>query len=280
YVILHFVWIASLEANQKDYPFGDIVNSPTANDRIIQDLIKRVEVLEARDRSHVQVLEQLERSHKKEIDELKQELTNQKDEIKILRKKSIGQDRMISRLMRHMKVPAGSSAPDSEDIGDKVQQISVESKVNRIRRGENEVAVAFTAGLTHTFSHAGAHQNIVFDHVETNTGNGYNPHHGVFTAPVSGLYLFYTSVLADHNRIIWCQIVINGKNKASAYARGTDGRHDQGSQAIIVQLQQGDDVAVQNLDADDSIYGDQYIYSTFSGFLLQQDFSQSGSIVG
>ena len=156
--------------------------------------------------------------------------------------------------------------------------VSALFSVNRIRRAENEVIVAFTVGLTSTVQHAGPHQNIVFDHVETNVGNGYNPHHGVFTAPVSGLYLFYSSILSEHDGEVRAQIVVNGVFKASIY--GSNDRFDQGSQAIVVSLQQGDDVAVQNRDNDHAIYGDAYIYSTFSGVLLQQSFSQSGSIVG
>ncbi|XP_045206763.2 complement C1q-like protein 4 [Mercenaria mercenaria] len=185
--------------------------------------------------------------------------------------------------MRRMKPRAGTLVTAPEVSKDGVQQTIFE--VNRIRRADNEVPVAFTpvaftAGLTHTIPHAGAHQNIVFDHVETNKGNGYNPHHGVFTAPVPGLYVFFTSILADNNREVWCQIVVNGVIKASVYARGTDTRHDQGSQVMIIQLQQGDTISVQNLAADYAIYGDGDIYSTFSGFLLQQDFSEAGTVVG
>ena len=152
--------------------------------------------------------------------------------------------------------------------------------MNRIRRSDNINAVAFTVGLSKTALHLGAHQNIIFDHVETNVGNGYNSHHGVFTAPVSGLYVFYTSVLADNNREIWCELVVNGAIKASVYARGTDGRHDQGSQALVIQLNQGDDVAVQNVAADDAVYGSTSFYTTFSGFLLQENLLEAGNIIG
>jgi hypothetical protein len=134
--------------------------------------------------------------------------------------------------------------------------------------------------LTAPFFHAGAHQNVVFDLVETNIGNGYSTHHGVFTAPVSGLYLIYSSILAAHGAEIWCQIVVNGVNKGSVYARGTDGRHDQGSQAILVQLKKGDDVAVQNHYNDHAVYSDVDIYSTFSGVLLQQSYFQGGTVFG
>jgi hypothetical protein len=87
-------------------------------------------------------------------------------------------------------------------------------------------------------------------------------------------------ILAAHGAEIWCQIVVNGVNIGSVYARGTDGRHDQGSQAILVQLQKGDDVAVQNHFNDHAVYSDGDIYSTFSGVLLQQSHFQDSSVIG
>lgn len=131
--------------------------------------------------------------------------------------------------------------------------------------------IAFTAGLSHSILHAPAYQNIIFDDVETNIGNGYNSRIGIFTAPVSGTYVFYTSILVYNNREIFCRIVVNGVNKANAYARGTDNRLDQGSQLIVVQLHQGDQVAVQNKMDDDAIFGNADIWTTFSGFLLHSD---------
>lgn len=139
------------------------------------------------------------------------------------------------------------------------------------RRQSNQATVAFSAGLTNRFLHAGKDQNIVFDSVQVNIGDGYNSHHGVFIAPVAGTYVFHSSILADNDREVWCRFSVNGVHGDAIYARGTDGRHDQGSQMIIAQLNQGEDVSVQNIAADDAIYGDGSIYSTFSGFLLQGD---------
>ncbi|XP_060572135.1 uncharacterized protein LOC132730271 [Ruditapes philippinarum] len=286
--IVGFAYITTCTANEL---FDNIGHENLATNSMIQELVQRMDHMESREKGHIKALAELEIKHQLEIDGLKQELAKHKGQIVVLQKKSSGQARLISKLLRHVQLRSMSPGPGSRDSisvpsvpsgkdENKKQKIAVEYEVNRIRRVENEIMVAFTVGLTHHLFHAGPFQNIVFDHVETNIGNGYNSHHGVFTAPVSGLYLFYSSILSINDGEVWCQIVVNGNKKASIYARGTDGRHDQGSQAIIVYLHQGDDVAVQNIISDHVIYGDSQVYSTFSGVLLQQSFSQPGSILG
>lgn len=125
----------------------------------------------------------------------------------------------------------------------------------------------------------GKQQNIVFDHVFTNLGNGYNAHHGVFLAPVSGTYVFFMTVYAKRNHDSWCQFVVNGIHKSTVYVDGLNEADDTSSQTIILQLQHGDDVAIQLIIDTSEIYGDSNLYSTFSGFLLKQDSSQP-SVVG
>jgi hypothetical protein len=55
------------------------------------------------------------------------------------------------------------------------------------------MSVAFTAGLSRTITNMSSHQQIVFDHVITNVGNGYSPSYGHFTAPIKGVYVFFRS---------------------------------------------------------------------------------------
>lgn len=50
--------------------------------------------------------------------------------------------------------------------------------------------IAFYAYLTNTESNPGAHHIIVYDHVVTNSGNGYSKFTGAFTAPRAGMYVF------------------------------------------------------------------------------------------
>ena len=125
-------------------------------------------------------------------------------------------------------------------------------------------------------SHLGAGQNLIFEKTNVNTNNVYNPHTGVFTVPLPGIYLITTSILAYYNQENRCNIVVNGVVVSRIYTRGTDNRHDQGSQTILLHLKHGDDVAISNDDVDDSIYGNSY--TTFSGFLLYEQ--EPISIVG
>lgn len=284
--LLRFLLLAALFAFlEAENTISSSVNADfdsTLNEPNVHDLLKRIVDLEEYTKKQAGLLEELKRDHRQEMIDLKEELLNQKDENEAWREKSIQNGRLISQLTRRIKMCTWNSRrkhrdgkPVSAENG--VQKSSKMS--DRIRSIANEAAVAFTAGLSKTAQHVGAHQNVVFDHVETNIGNGYNPHHGVFTAPVSGLYVFFTSVLADHNREVWCNLVVNNVVKTSVYARGTDGRHDQGSQMIVTQLQQGDDVAIQNYEVDDAIYGSTFFYSTFSGFLLLQN-DDVNTIVG
>ena len=147
---------------------------------------------------------------------------------------------------------------------------------SRAGRQVSASPVAFSALASHTLSHLGAGQNLIFEKTNVNTNNVYNPHHGVFTAPVPGIYLITTSILANQNREIHCDIVLNGRVVAQIYARGSDSKHDQGSQTILLHLKQGDDVSIQNDDLDESIVGS--LYTTFSGCLLYEE--ETTSIVG
>ncbi|KAL4224167.1 Complement C1q-like protein 4 [Mactra antiquata] len=139
-----------------------------------------------------------------------------------------------------------------------------------IRKRQNpSTTVAFFATITKAAEdNLGIHQNLIFEDVLTNIGNGYSNHHGVFTVPVSGIYLLTSSVLSRHGQEYWAEMVVNGSPIARLNGYGTDGRHATGTQTAIVFLNKGDDVAIQNYINVDSFWGDKY--SSFGGVLLQE----------
>ncbi|KAL4225811.1 Complement C1q-like protein 4 [Mactra antiquata] len=129
----------------------------------------------------------------------------------------------------------------------------------------NEMTVAFFSKLANHIKNPGAHQQIVFEQVVTNVGNGYNNFSGDFRAPVRGVYVFSTTIMADTRAYTYhFQYMLNGSAISNIYI-------DNGgtaSQEVVLDLQQGDTVAIHSLDPGHAIYG--HGYSSFSGFLLQQ----------
>ncbi|XP_071170208.1 complement C1q-like protein 4 isoform X1 [Mytilus edulis] len=111
----------------------------------------------------------------------------------------------------------------------------------------------------------GLQQTIEFEHIHENHGNGYDSSHGHFTAPVSGLYAFSTTIYSGSAKSIDCEIVKNGQNLGSLHAPAPG--YSSSTLNVVIYLNVGDMVWVrhtgstpQELNAND--------YSTFSGFLI------------
>ncbi|XP_071127259.1 complement C1q-like protein 4 isoform X2 [Mytilus edulis] len=110
----------------------------------------------------------------------------------------------------------------------------------------------------------GVQQTIEFDHVHENHGNGYDPRHGHFIAPISGLYEFSTTILAGSDNGIHCEMVKNGQNIGQLVAA----RHYSTSTLnVVIYLNVGDMVWVRHFTATpQQLFASDY--STFSGFLI------------
>ena len=125
--------------------------------------------------------------------------------------------------------------------------------------------MAFFASVTNDTHILGTHQDIKFDNAVTNVGQAYNPHHGTFIAPVAGVYLF-TVTLSHPYGAANGHIMKNGQILAKLSFVYYDG---QSSQTVIVELEKGDDIYVENDKTDGrGIMGDRH--STFAGFLIYE----------
>ncbi|KAH3771412.1 hypothetical protein DPMN_172729 [Dreissena polymorpha] len=96
--------------------------------------------------------------------------------------------------------------------------------------------------------HVANNQNIVFEKVVTNEGGGYHPNNGAFIAPESGFYVLSSSTMCATNGEVLAAMVHNGNIVTRMYCHGDGGRHDQGSQTVVVQMFAGDSAAVKNID--------------------------------
>ena len=133
-----------------------------------------------------------------------------------------------------------------------------------VRPAADVPRAAFYAYLTTTATDLGALQDIAFDYVVTNIGNGYNENHGVFVAPTSGTYVLTATLLSGGTLGTWGHFVVNG-NVLPKLETISD-HFKQATWTVIVDQNAGDDASMQTIRLCGDIYGD--TYSSFVGFLL------------
>ncbi|KAL3832055.1 hypothetical protein ACJMK2_023734 [Sinanodonta woodiana] len=136
-------------------------------------------------------------------------------------------------------------------------------------RGLVPLQVAFLVRQTNNafpFSHG---QTIIFDNLYANIGNGYNPHNGIFRAPVAGLYIVLLTVASDFTRTPDIEVVMDG----TALCRSVVALANYLSSScnVIVHLNAGDNVWARIMDdhPDNRIRGG--YFSTFSMAMISSD---------
>lgn len=108
--------------------------------------------------------------------------------------------------------------------------------------------VAFTAGFigsrTHTFANG---QPVKFNSVLYQVGGGYDISTGIFTTPRAGVYIIFSTNVANRSESFWSRIVINGSEKAGvmAYNDANVNIYQSASNLIVQQLQVGDRVWIK-----------------------------------
>ncbi|XP_071388835.1 complement C1q-like protein 2 [Centroberyx affinis] len=146
------------------------------------------------------------------------------------------------------------------------------SQVDILKRQLQVKQVAFSASLLASgHGYTGpykAHTNLVFRRVATNIGNAYNPHTGVFTAPVRGVYhfQFYVSAYGHASIASSAMLVKNKEQIFMAYEHRKSG-YGTAANGVSLLLEVGD-VVFLRLWHNTRIYDDSTRTSSFSGHLL------------
>lgn len=131
--------------------------------------------------------------------------------------------------------------------------------------------MAFTAQLTHPITNLGSDQAIIFDQKITDFGNNYDNSDGIFTAPVSGYYVFTWTfgVIGDQN--LATALVVHGRKISYSVNNGADNDGGQVSNTVVVQVNKNDHVMIQTAMVsqgyDYKTIGEERA-NTFSGWLL------------
>ncbi|KAK7089094.1 hypothetical protein V1264_024359 [Littorina saxatilis] len=144
---------------------------------------------------------------------------------------------------------------------------------------ENQMAklqqrVVFTAYFQHeggTKIDIGQSSPIPFQDTSINLGNGYDPHSGVFTAPVSGVYFFTLHIKAEESskEIIEVGIEKSGTILTVATIYGDHFSTDHSSASVTTQVKVGEKVFVRHTYGGTSL--DKWKETSFTGILLYPD---------
>uniref|UniRef100_A0A8C5G0Y8 C1q domain-containing protein n=1 Tax=Gouania willdenowi TaxID=441366 RepID=A0A8C5G0Y8_GOUWI len=146
-----------------------------------------------------------------------------------------------------------------------------EKQVEALRKDREVRQVVFSTSLLASGSgYTGPFNtdtNLIFKNVYENIGNAYNPHTGLFTAPVRGVYHFEFYIHGTSKYSSGAFLVKNGQQICMAFDSTSSGRTAASNGATLL-LEVGD-VVFLHLWVNSWIYDDAfYNHNTFSGHLL------------
>ncbi|KAL3852124.1 hypothetical protein ACJMK2_015807 [Sinanodonta woodiana] len=128
--------------------------------------------------------------------------------------------------------------------------------------------VVFSTTMQNNITSIGIEQELIFDSIRANVGNGYNIRHGTFTAPVDGVYEFSFSVYVEVSAGVGLDLKKNGVVIArTRSSQDGYGYFNMATNIVVTELKAGDDVWIEHSTADSNIIFGRNMTS-FSGQLI------------
>ena len=122
-------------------------------------------------------------------------------------------------------------------------------------------------GFTVTQPNTSSGNNLTFNKLLYNTGNGYDTTSGVFECQFPGIYLFSVTIVGNPSSgEESCEMFLNGTFQLKALANGDDGYHS-GSTELVRHLSIGDQIYLASCGNIAYLHP----YSSFSGVLIHPD---------
>ncbi|XP_072525729.1 complement C1q-like protein 2 [Salminus brasiliensis] len=138
------------------------------------------------------------------------------------------------------------------------------------KRPSDRTNVAFSASLR-SFGSVGPFKEettLRYSNVFTNIGNGYDTTTGIFTAPVSGVYLFLFYDHALGGQSAYLTLTKNGQRiVTTGHHKNMNEGSNNGANAVTIRLSKGDQMSVR-LWGESWVFDDDKNYTTFTGILL------------
>lgn len=126
--------------------------------------------------------------------------------------------------------------------------------------------IAFDAELKSPLKGIGSGQKIIFPVIRENIGGGYDAGNGVFTAPLSGVYVFQWTTVVTELVSTETVLVVDGKRRALNKCNSNKANNDSCTKITIVKLAPGERVWIKCILGNSSI--NDYESSSFIGFRI------------
>jgi len=223
-------------------------------DVVITELIKRIEELETRNVQHGQRWLLYET-----------ELAAQRHAIDALQTENAEQQLQIQELDARAKHTDGEQ-----------EQTIREANHHHDSRHAPGRTIAFFAKLVTTPSHLGPNDTVVFEVAEANVGGAYDATRGLFTSPIPGTYVFSITITTFSIFNSDCGFAKNGERVTEIWINGKQNAFASNGQTILMHLQAGDVISVQQAGSESYLEGAGH--SLFTGFLLFEDSLEHTSV--
>ncbi|CAH8522322.1 unnamed protein product [Schistosoma rodhaini] len=129
-----------------------------------------------------------------------------------------------------------------------------------------EYQIAFYTGLSKSIENKPVNKNcqLIFESVMLNLGSGYDNTTGIFTVPVSGVYIFVVVISAQSYEKAGVRLLQNGKVVLLSWCESTFWATV--TNQAIIQLNKNDQIWLECRDEAYRLHG--HMYSSLSGYLL------------
>ncbi|XP_076106875.1 complement C1q tumor necrosis factor-related protein 3-like [Mytilus galloprovincialis] len=145
---------------------------------------------------------------------------------------------------------------------------STKEHVSPQKRQYSPTEVAFSTQLTKHLTGLGHHAAVIFDKVILDTTSSYNVGDGVFTVPMTGIYVFTWTASVGNGNWETTELIVNGTPYAYTLVdAGASGDYGSGTQTVVLKVNQSDHVLVRTGNTGDGKL-DGNKYDTFSGWIL------------
>ncbi|VDI70172.1 Hypothetical predicted protein [Mytilus galloprovincialis] len=288
------VWCFNINAELFNSPFdiSEAVSKILEDNQLFKSQLKVMADEMEHYKSRVKVLESDLASTNRELISTKQNAKNTNNRVKVLERellitKEISKTRAEIQKFDSVSLSVSDriqiSEQNSSDNGYAKDSVFQESNlpnksdtskdIKRLLVRDNfPPVVAFSSTMDSHKENLGIGQTVLFEHVITNIGNGLDPNTSIFKAPITGVYHFDVIIMSHLGEDMETEIVKNGNGLVRLYS-GNGDTWGVGMQAIVIQMNAGDDVWVRvynNRGVNDGnirVFGE--FWSSFSGFLLQ-----------